>query len=109
MKQLLPLALLALAFYFLVLRPSRRQKAKAEAISSSLAPGAEVLTAGGMRGTVVSLDDDDVVLDIAPGVPVRFVRGAIRKVISPADVAADESSDDETVPIHPSDPPEPTT
>jgi preprotein translocase subunit YajC len=101
-ESLIPLALLAVAFYFLVLRPTRKQRAKADAIRAALAPGAEVVTAGGMKGTVVTVDDEVVTLEIAPGVQVHFLPGAIRTVTSGADELAEQQT-------HPSDPPEPTT
>ncbi len=111
MESLLPLALLAGAAWLLVFRPLRRQKAAQAAVMAAVAPGAEVVTAGGLRATVVSLDDDDVVLEIAEGVHVRFIRGAIRTVVQPAVVDSDPETEtaDEPSPSEPHDPPQPTT
>ncbi len=102
-SSLIPLALLAVAFYFLVLRPTRKQRAKADSIRAALGPGAEVVTAGGIKGTVVSVEEDDVAVEIAPGVQMHFLPGAIRSVTSGAD---DELAEQQT---QSSDPPEPTT
>ncbi len=118
MAKLLPFVLLAVAFWFLVLRPTQRHRANAAAMAAQLAPGVDVITAGGMHGTVVSVDDTDVVLAVAPGVEVRFLKGAIRSVVDPEtanpehDHMTGDSSDLESAdPPHrdPSDPSEPTT
>jgi preprotein translocase subunit YajC len=79
---LLPLLLLGVVFYFLLIRPQRRQRQKQQELLSSLQVGDEVQTIGGMFGTVRSLDDTSVMLEVAPGVQVRFVKGAIaRKLV----------------------------
>jgi preprotein translocase subunit YajC len=67
------------AMYFLWIAPQQKQrKAQAEMLAALL-PGDDVITAGGLYGRVVSIDDDgdDVKLEIAPGVAVRIARGAI--------------------------------
>jgi preprotein translocase subunit YajC len=65
------------AMYFLWIAPQQKQrKAQAEMLAA-LMPGDEVITAGGVYGRVVSLADDDLKIEIAPGVAVRVARGAI--------------------------------
>ncbi len=108
-SSLIPLALLAVAFYLLVLRPSRKQRAKADAIRSALGPGAEVVTAGGIKAAVVSVDEDDVVLEIAPGVHMHVLPGAIRTVTTGVDDELDAPDVLDEQETSPSDPPEPTT
>ncbi len=80
----LPLLLIAGLFaltYFMIIRPqSKRRRAMVE-LQSSLAPGVEVVTIGGLHGTVVAVADDTVDLRIAPGVSVTFARGAIARVV----------------------------
>jgi preprotein translocase subunit YajC len=88
LTSLLPLLLIGVAFYFLVLRPARARQAGAAAVRSELAPGARVMTTAGLFGTIETLDGDDVLLEIAPGVTVRYVAAAIAKVVEPvADTA----------------------
>lgn len=80
----LPLLLLFGAVaYFLFIRPSRRRAKQAQQTTTELAPGVEVLTRHGQYATVVSVDDDGIVLEVAPGVHSRFVREAIARVITP--------------------------
>lgn len=82
------LAVLIGLFYFLIMRPQRNRQRKAMATQSQVMPGQRVRTTAGMYGTVVSGDDRDVVLEIAPGVQVTMLRRAIM------DVVADDSLSD---------------
>jgi preprotein translocase subunit YajC len=77
---LLILLLLA-ALWLLLIRPAqRRQKAQQELLSA-VDVGDEIVTAGGLYGTVKALEDDDLRLEIAPGVEVRVARRAVARVI----------------------------
>jgi len=76
------LAVLIGLFYFLIMRPQRNRQRKAAATQSQVMPGQRVRTTAGMYGTVVSGDDRDVVLEIAPGVHVTMLRRAVMEVIS---------------------------
>ena len=67
--------------YFVMIRPQRnRQRAVAQA-QNQIQPGQKVRTTAGMYATVVKLEDADVVLEIAPGVKVRYMRQAILPVV----------------------------
>lgn len=65
------------AFYFFWYRPQQRQRKAMAELFAMLAPGDEVMTASGMIGKVVRLDDDIALLEVADGVVVRFAKGAI--------------------------------
>ena len=75
------LAVLIGLFYFLIMRPQRNRQRKAMQTQSEILPGQRVRTTSGMYGTVVSGDDRDVVIEIAPGVHVSMVRRAIMDVV----------------------------
>lgn len=77
---LLPL-LIVVALYFLFLRPQRTRQRAAQQLASSIEPGQRVVTTAGMYATVVEIDDAGVLLEIAPGVEVRYVRQAISRVV----------------------------
>jgi preprotein translocase subunit YajC len=86
-EQYFPLVLLALAFVLLIVLPARQRKraqAQAQSMQESLTPGTPVMTTAGLHGTVVSLGDTSVDLEIAPGVVVTFARQAILEVRRPA-------------------------
>ena len=80
---LLPFLVLIVAFYFLILRPARARQGAQAAVNSRLRPGVEAMTTSGLFGTVVEVEGDRVVLEIAEGVRVRFVTAAIAKVVEP--------------------------
>jgi preprotein translocase subunit YajC len=70
-------AILALAFFFLMVRPQRRRAAAHRQFVAALSVGDEVITSGGIFGTIRGLDDDSVDLEIAPGTVLRIARIAI--------------------------------
>ncbi len=67
--------------YFVTIRPQRNRQRAAQQTQRTVEPGARVRTTAGMYGTVVSVEDQDVVLEIAPGVEVQFLRRAIMDVV----------------------------
>jgi len=70
------------AFYLLIMRPQRNRQRRAMQTQSAVMPGQRIRTTAGMYGTVVSGDDRDVVIEIAPGVQVTMLRRAIMDVVS---------------------------
>lgn len=84
---------MAAIFYLLILRPQQRaKKAKAE-MAQALEIGSDILTVGGIYGSVAELRADDFDLEIAPGVVMRMDRRAIATVIR--DTADDDVEDDD--------------
>ena len=82
--------LLFAVMWLLVIRPQRKRQAEQRRILNSVAPGEEVLTAGGLYGTVRAVDDDEVRLEIAPGVEVRVSRQAVAAVLKNDESELDE-------------------
>jgi len=75
--QLLPLIFIIVIFYFLLIRPQQqRQKAQRELIES-LKKGDNVVTAGGIHGVIVQVNDDEVTLEVAKGVNIRFSKSSV--------------------------------
>ncbi|MER7503126.1 preprotein translocase subunit YajC [Nonomuraea pusilla] len=98
LTSLLPLVLLVVVFYFLLIRPQRKRQQEAVQMQNSLTTGARVMTTTGLFGTVVAVDNEDVILEVAPGVETRWVKAAIGRVVTPGDAPAEEpaESDSET-------------
>lgn len=71
--------------YFLMIRPQQKRRREAQQMQSSLGPGDQIVTIGGLHGTVVSVDDNVATLEIAPGVVVTFARPAIARVLPKAE------------------------
>lgn len=91
---LLIVGLLALT-YFMMIRPqSKRRRAMLE-MQASISAGTEIVTIGGLYGTVVESDEETIRLEIAPGTVVRFARGAVSKVIEPETEAAEPQEEPE--------------
>jgi preprotein translocase subunit YajC len=84
----LPLVLFGAIMYFLIIRPQRKRQREQQDLQEALAVGADVVTIGGIHGTIEELGDDwaDLVVD-ADGTVLRFQRQAIARTVS-ADVPA---------------------
>jgi preprotein translocase subunit YajC len=81
---------IAAVMWFLLIRPQRQRQAAHRALVAALAPDDEVVTAGGMFGTVKSIADDHVMLEIAPEMQVRIAKDAVTGVLrKDADSASD--------------------
>ncbi len=75
---------LVLAFaWLLLIRPQKRRQLKQADMLEGLAPGDEILTAGGVYGHVRSIDEDELTVEIAPGTNVRVAKRAVAAVIPP--------------------------
>ncbi|MGH9181144.1 MAG: preprotein translocase subunit YajC, partial [Acidimicrobiales bacterium] len=69
-------------------RPQQQRARRQRELVASLAVGDEVVTAGGIVGRIVSLDDEEARLEVSPGVVLRFVRFAVNSLVdAPADAA----------------------
>ena len=78
---ILILALLV-AMWFMLIRPQRRRQVEAQRLLDSLAVGQEIVTAGGLYGTIMALEEDEARVKIADGVEVRVAKRAIAGVLS---------------------------
>ena len=69
-----------LLIYLLFVRPQKRRQVQQQQLLNELRVGDEVLTAGGIYGTISQLDEDFVTVEIAPDSEVRVARRAIAGV-----------------------------
>jgi preprotein translocase subunit YajC len=93
----MPLLLIVLLFvvmYFMMIRPQQKRRRDAQNMQSALGPGDEIVTIGGLHGTVVSMDDDVVTIQIADGVNARFARPAIARIVRRDEAAVDDNDDE---------------
>lgn len=77
MAQFLPLILIFVVFYFLLIRPQQKQAKQHQAFLNDLKKGQKVFTKGGLHGTIISLADNVISLEIAKDVVVKVSRDAI--------------------------------
>jgi preprotein translocase subunit YajC len=90
--------------WVLLIRPQRRRQQAQQQLLSSVEPGDEVLTVGGLYGIVHEVDEDnDLIVEIAEGIRVRIARRSVAGVVKPeeegdvVDGEAEEEDDDPVV------------
>ena len=88
--------LLIVGFYFLLIRPQRNRQRAQQALVASLEVGDDIMTTGGIFGTIVEIDDDEgtVSVEIAPGTRVRMLRQGISQRFVEDDVYEDGEGDE---------------
>lgn len=89
--QALPLVVIAGIFYFLVFMPMQRQKKQQAQLLSNLQSGNEVVTTGGIVGTIVSLTSDSVILRVKPdNIKLQVSRGAVASMMNAPSAPAED-------------------
>lgn len=92
MALLIVLVLGLIVMYVVMIRPQRQRQAEHQSRIERLGVGDDVLTTGGIYGTVVQSEGDDLVVAIAEGVDVHMTRRGIAAVLPPED---EETEDEE--------------
>jgi preprotein translocase subunit YajC len=77
--------ILLVGMWFLLIRPQRRRQMEAQRLLQALEVGKEIVTAGGLYGTITALHEDEARVQIADGVEVRVAKRAIAGVLSEAE------------------------
>jgi preprotein translocase subunit YajC len=85
-------AVIAVAFFLLIVLPQRRRTNAHRAVLASLEVGDEVVTIGGILGTVRAMQDERIEVEIAEGVVVTVARNAIAQVTAPDLPASDDDA-----------------
>ena len=90
-----PLVLMGGVFYFLLIRPQQRRVRAQQALVGAVEVGDEIMTTGGIFGTITDMDDDEgtITVEIAPGTRIRMVKSGIARRLIEDD--ADYESEDE--------------
>jgi preprotein translocase subunit YajC len=91
------IALMVVAFYFLIMRPQKKRQQAQQQTMNSLGPGSRVMTGSGLFGTVVSIGEKQAVIEVSPGVELTVLKQAIARVVTDTDEdsGADGDDDDE--------------
>lgn len=95
MSFLILLVLMLALMWLLFVRPQRRRQVEQSTMLTNLSVGDEILTAGGLYGTIATVEDDEVGLEIAPGLTVRVAKRAVAAVLPP-DEEEELEEEDET-------------
>jgi preprotein translocase subunit YajC len=91
---LIVMVMLLGVMYVLMIRPQRKRQQEHQAIVENCDVGEDVLTTGGIYGTVTQAEGDNLVVEIADGVTVHMTRRGIAAVLPPDEDAALEDEDD---------------
>ena len=87
----LPLIFIVAIFYFLVFMPMQKQKKQQAAMLSSLQTGTDVLTTGGIVGTIVSITDTTLILRVKPdNIKLQVMRSAVASLVDSTKPAIEE-------------------
>jgi len=74
---ILMMVLMFVIMWFFMIRPQRKQQKAVEAFRNSLSAGQQVVTSGGVYGTVKEINNNIVVLEIAPSVKIKIDKSSV--------------------------------
>jgi preprotein translocase subunit YajC len=77
------LIILAVFLIFIIYSNKKRTNA-AKQLEASVAVGSEVVMLGGIKGKIVSILEDTVIVETTPGTRIEFVKAAVRTVVAPS-------------------------
>ena len=82
-----PIVVTIAIFYFLLYRPQKKQQNRRRAMLDNLKKGDQVITIGGIYGTIVELGDTSLKLKIADGVVIEVVRSSVNANVTQQEAA----------------------
>ncbi len=77
LMNMLPIVAMFAVFYFVIIRPQMKKQKETKSMVDSLSKGDKVVTAGGLIGKIVALENSEITLQIAPNVEVQIQRVAV--------------------------------
>jgi preprotein translocase subunit YajC len=91
-----PLLALLVTFglmWALLILPQQRRMRQHQEVVASLEVGDEIVTAGGLYGTITSVDEETLAVEVAPGIVLRVLRSAVSQRIAPLEDDGDAQTD----------------
>lgn len=96
MEALLPLLAMFGLMWVLLIRPQQRRVRQHQAVVAALKEGDEVITTGGLYGTVVEVEGDTLLLEVSPDVIVRVLNSSItQRLVPPGEQDSAEAADND--------------
>ena len=80
-----PIVIMLIIFYFMLYRPQKQAAKAREEMLNGLKVGNDVVTIGGIYGTIAALDETTIRLKIADNVEIKVARGSVNAVVIPDD------------------------
>jgi preprotein translocase subunit YajC len=90
LMQVLPMVLLFGAMYFFMIAPQRKKQKEHEKMLAALSTGDEVVTTGGIFGTITNVKEDRFVVRVSDNTKLEIGKGFIQTVVKKTDAAADK-------------------
>lgn len=84
-QSFLPFIVIFAAMYFLIIAPQRKKQKAHQKLITELKSGAEVVTSGGIYGTITNVKEDRFVMKIAENTKIEISKAAVTAVINPAE------------------------
>jgi preprotein translocase subunit YajC len=91
---LIVMVLLLVVMYVLMIRPQRQRQREHQTMIDRADVGDDILTTGGIYGTIVETDGDDLVVELAEGLNVHMTRRGIAAVLPPEDEEVEEEAEE---------------
>jgi preprotein translocase subunit YajC len=92
------IAVMLVVFYFILIRPQRKRAQDHDQMITKLEKGDEVVTIGGLHGTIKRMGDDTVVIEVDKGVSLTFSRSAIARSLTVHEEEEEEEEPEEEEP-----------
>jgi preprotein translocase subunit YajC len=88
LAMILPMVLMVVVLYLLMIRPQQKRQKQWQAMLAAIKTGDRVTTAGGIRGIILSIKDDTIVIRVAPdGIKIEVAKNAIASVTTSEDTS----------------------
>jgi preprotein translocase subunit YajC len=91
---LISLVLMVAIFYFLLIRPQQRRVRQQRQLVDSLRVGDEVVTIGGLFGTILEIEDETVTIDAGSGTRLRYLKQAVARKFVEEPEAEDQEAEE---------------
>jgi len=95
LTQLIFPLLLIVAFYFLLIRPQQQQRKAQAQMVASLNEGTRILTVGGIYATIVEVEEDRLLVEVADGSQMEIAKRAVGTVLPAESAELDDDSEPE--------------
>ncbi len=93
---LLMLMVVMIIFYFVLVRPQKKRAVEHASLLSTLAPGDEVVTVGGIYGFINQVEGDTVFLEVSEGIEIRISKQSVSRRLEAQSRETDEGVEEET-------------
>ena len=95
MAQIILLAVMIGVMYLVLIRPQQKRLKEQQQLIAGLDAGDDVITSGGIHGTITEVDDDAIFVEVAQGLELKLARDAVTaKIPDPNAVSAEDTVDD---------------